>query len=146
MEFDTFSGSPEEIAAWERYHALLKVESRNFKEGPVARGIYVIQLRQWFQAVTETGRNPSSEIYIARTEDMKAESAETVAQILSFLGLSGNNAVINYEERMVTKYGSSPFPEATKKQLQDFYAPYNKKLHQFLGKDWNGIWDVARGE
>lgn len=57
VEFDTFSGSPEEIAAWERYHALLKVEISNsrgrcaFEEGPVARGIYVIQLRQWFQEI-----------------------------------------------------------------------------------------------
>lgn len=119
----------EEEDSWERYLGLAS-------EGPIGRSLYEIQLRQWFKAFESIGRDPKTQIYIVRSEDMKKDMQGEMKKIHTFLGLPFVE-VKSEEKRVVSTY-DAPMQNATRKMLQNFFAPYNRKLYELLGGDWNG--------
>jgi hypothetical protein len=129
----------EEIEPWNVYLG-------HKKEGPIGRSLYEIQLRQWFQAIRDIGRDPSTQVHIVRSEDLKRDIQGEMEKVYKFLGLP-YIPVASEDEKVVTHY-SEPMKNKTREMLEEFFAPYNKRLYDLLvdhgfGEDWLGYWDQS---
>ena len=122
----------QEDEAWTRYLRLAA-------EGPIGRSLYEIQLRHWFQAMRDIGRSPESQIYIVRSEDLKKDVNAEYRKLLEFLGLP-DHPLASSDEKVVSDY-ETPMSNKTRAMLEGFFAPYNQRLYDMLGGDWNGYWD-----
>lgn len=122
---NSFSGSTEEDVAWYNYHSATL-------EGALGRGLYEIQLRQWFQALRAVGRDPADSVLIVRAEHLHTSPAEPYRQILKFLGLSTQDKKSNtFRPTLLGAEATStrlPMKEETRQRLTEFYAPYNARL------------------
>ena len=101
-------------------------------EGPVGRSLYYIQLRQWFQALRAIGRSPKDSVLIVRTEQLVENPKREFDRILNFLDLS--DFTPSSWEIVSTIYKQRPgemSPE-TRKQLEAFFEPYQKRLQGLL--------------
>jgi hypothetical protein len=128
---EEFRNSPEEEAAWKAY-------TRMGSHAPIGRGLYAIQLRQWFNAFKEAGKS-LNDVLVIQSELMKEEPNLVYANILGFLGLR-HEPLKDSDEKFVGKYNISLKTE-TRKMLELLYAPYNQELYELLGDDWTGVWD-----
>ena len=124
----------EEDLTWPTY---LKLTS----EGPVGRSLYEIQLRQWFQAFRDIGRDPKTQVHIVRSEDLKKDLQGEMKKVYEFLGLP-YVPVLQEDMRVVSNYDAPMNPD-TRQMLEKFFAPYNKRLYDMLGGDWEGFWDSS---
>jgi hypothetical protein len=130
---NSFSGSPEEDLAWYNYHT-------STLEGALGRGMYEIQLRQWFQALRAVGRDPADAVLIVRAEHLQASPAEPYRQILQFLGLSTNNttdgkSTSSFKPASLlgdTESTRLHMKAETRQRLAAFYAPYNARLQSLV--------------
>lgn len=121
----------QEDAAWNKYLGLAK-------EGPIGRSLYVIQLRQWCQAIRGVGRDCESQMKVVRTEDIKKDLTGEYRKIQDFLGLE-YAPMKSTEPKVVNKY--EPMRNDTRAMLEKLFEPYNKRLYYMLGGDWEGYWD-----
>jgi hypothetical protein len=121
---NAFSVSPEEDVAWYEYQTAAL-------EGALGRGLYEIQLRQWFQALRAVGRNPADSVLIVRTELLQSDPAGQYQQILQFLGMSKFDGA-SFALPVVPANNATLLPSATRRKLQDFYDPYNARLTRLL--------------
>ena len=131
------SSPEEEDKAWTSYRTI-----RN--EGSIGRSLYEIQLRQWFQALEDIGRDPKTQVHILRSDDLKNDIQGTMSKVHDFLGIP-HAPVLTEKEMVVTNY-SEPMKNQTREKLEKFYDPYNQRLYKLLvsygfGEDWNGYWD-----
>jgi hypothetical protein len=126
---NAFSGSTEEDVAWYHYHTATL-------EGALGRGMYEIQLRQWFQALRAVGRDPADSVLIVRSEHLHTSPAEPYRQMLTFLGLSTQDEQKNtFRPALLGAESASthlPMKEETRQRLTDFYAPYNARLQSLV--------------
>eukprot|EP00543_Licmophora_paradoxa_P008434 CAMPEP_0202444566 /NCGR_PEP_ID=MMETSP1360-20130828/3591_1 /ASSEMBLY_ACC=CAM_ASM_000848 /TAXON_ID=515479 /ORGANISM="Licmophora paradoxa, Strain CCMP2313" /LENGTH=214 /DNA_ID=CAMNT_0049060585 /DNA_START=327 /DNA_END=971 /DNA_ORIENTATION=- len=132
----------QEATAWRQYLTLAG-------EGYVGRSLYEIQLRQWFQAFRDVGRDPSSQICIVRLEDLHDNLQGTVEKVFSFLGLPP--VPIQHEEVKVSTSHKEPMDGVLRSDLETFFQPYNQKLYELLmshgfGDDWDGYWEKRTAE
>jgi hypothetical protein len=96
----------------------------------VARGLYVLQLRQWAQAI------PSNQLLVQSINDIKGGRHEvqgTMDKVFSFLGLPPMD-VEDLAPKNVRPHGQK-MSEETKSLLEGFYRPYNQELFKFLGRE-----------
>ena len=97
----------------------------------IARGIYVDQIREWRKYF------PKEQMLILKTEDLLADPRRGVRECCEFLGIRSwapekcrmHNAC-EYEQ---------PDP-AIRRRLQEFFAPHNRRLYEYLGVDYG--WDA----
>lgn len=122
----------EEDTAWREY-------LKGVSEGPIGRSLYDIQIRQWSKALQDAGRDPSSQIHIVRSEDIHVNKDREYRKVLSFLGLP-YVPLKDEGEKVVSDY-KHPMKNETRIMLEKLFAPYNKRLYQRLGGDWDGFWD-----
>ena len=128
--------------AWRQYLLLTT-------DGPVGRSLYEVQLRQWFRALRDMGRNPLEAMHIVRYEQWKAQPDVEYQGLLHFLGLppdDSSSSAATMSASNSTSTISSPLvvdeqDEETMKKLRRFFRPYNKRLYKLLGQDWEGCWD-----
>ena len=103
----------------------------NFVENSfLARSFYAEQLDVWFKLF------PKEQILVIKSEDLANNTRKIMNQIFDFLGLP------KYDLMHVTKVNTlnySPMKEETRSFLIDFFKPYNKKLYEFLNKNYD--WD-----
>ena len=125
----------EEDARWPEY---LKLAG----EGPIGRGLYDIQIRQWTKALADAGRDPTTQIHIVRSEDMHVNKDGEYRKVLHFLGLP-YVPMKNEDEKVVSDY-QHPMKNETRNMLEALFEPYNKKLYKRLGGDWEGFWDPKK--
>jgi hypothetical protein len=131
------SNEEEEDAAWTVYRTMRI-------EGAIGRSIYEIQIRQWFQGLEDIGRDPRTQVFFVRSDDLKKDIQGTMRRVHDFLGIP-HAPVLEEKELVVTNY-SEPIRPATRRILEQFYEPYNKRLYKLLaaygfGDDWHGYWD-----
>jgi Sulfotransferase domain len=131
------ANAEEEKKAWDAYLS-------HPTEGVVGRSLYVIQIREWFQAFQDSGRDPRTQFYFLRSENIKRDLQGEMQKLHSFLGLP-YVPVVNEGEKVVTHY-TEPMRNDTKAMLESLYDPYNKRFYKLLveygfGDDWHGIWD-----
>jgi hypothetical protein len=128
---EQFINSPEEEAAWKAY-------TRLGSHAPIGRGLYALQLRQWFSTFKDAGKS-LDDVLVIQSELMKSEPGLVYANILEFLGMN-HEPLKDSKEHFVGKYKITLAPE-TRKMLELLYAPYNQELYDLLGDDWVGVWD-----
>ena len=134
-----FYGSKDERAAWQRYQ--MAVSKSQGVNSPVARGLYTVQLEEWFDGLRQIGRNPETETLVLRTEDMKADTEGAYNKVISWLELPPQK--VRYKDMFVNtgSHPSSGMSNETITMLMKLYEPYNKRLYKLMGSDWEGVFD-----
>lgn len=90
----------------------------------LARGVYVEQVKRWLDVF------PREQLLVIQSETFFRDTEQTLHETQSFLGLP----VQTPEE--FRAYHLSEYPDmsaATRRQLQDYFAPYNQQLYDLLG-------------
>ena len=95
----------------------------------LARGIYIEQLEAWMRYF------PREQMLIIKSEDFRRNEKATLRKVFEFLNLS------YWEFREYKMHNSFRYPEmnpVTRKKLTDYFEPYNKRLYEYLGInfDW----------
>lgn len=138
-ELVRFIDSPEGRHAWALYTGNLKRRDRI-----VGRSLYGVQLRHWFQALRDVGRNPYTQVLIVRSEDLRNHRQSIQDRVFEFLDISPF-VLDDPADKMVTKYenGSKPvLSSATKAKLEGFFKPFNEIVYDLLGGEWLDLWET----
>jgi hypothetical protein len=129
--FLAFVGSKEEDEAFTKYLQTY-VPMGSGSHSIITRGMYELQLRQWFRAF-----NPDL-FLVLKLEDMKHDGVhKTMKKVWAHLGLP------EYEIHDETARNSRSYDDMnaeTRAMLQKFYEPHNKRLEFLLGKEWEKPW------
>jgi Sulfotransferase domain len=96
----------------------------------LGRHAYIDLLKPWFEIF---GRE---QLKIILSEDLFANASGVYQEVLEFLGLP-EHELESYKPFNENHYGK--LANGVESQLQEFFAPLNKRLNQFLGRDlgWN---------
>lgn len=125
VESERLNGEVEKMLEDEGYFSF-----NHYHYSYLARGIYVDQLKAWMHFF------PREQILILKSEDFYRNPPKTFGQVLDFLGLS-NWEIKEYKQHLATNYQA--LDAVTRKQLEDYFAPYNQKLCEYL--DWDLGWE-----
>lgn len=133
---EQFFGSPFEKMAWRTYQR----QRIDVGDRPVARSLYALQIEEWFAWLKDAGRDPGSEMLVVQQEKMRTDANAVLSTMVDFLKLQPHNFKTE-KDFMVTHYTSPEMNPETRKKLQTFFDPYNKRLYKLLGEEWEGLWD-----
>jgi hypothetical protein len=118
----------EEDRAWLRYH-----KHRKSRKMMLGRGLYEVQLRQWFRFF------PREQFLILKSEELEFNLTATMARVFDFLGIP--DQPLKKDKKKHVKRYIATISNATRDELYDFYRPYNRRLEGLLGPEWRGIWE-----
>ena len=91
----------------------------------IHRGMYLAPLKRWKKLFPG--------LMIVRSEDLFTRTAETVADVCSYLGLDPPGAL---EERAWRRGDSRPdVPAELLREMGDFFASRNRQLYDYIGRD-----------
>lgn len=109
---------------------------------PVGRGLYALQLQQWFETM-DLYNKPRSDLRILPSHRLLNSPNETYAEILDFLELQPHS-LAKYSKIHKTTYRTPDMAPEIRTKLQAFYKPFNRHLRDLLSseKGWDGIWDT----
>ena len=93
----------------------------------LSRGVYVDQLARW------TTHFPREQMLILKTEDLFTDTQRIIGQVFDFLGLPP--AELDLSERYNVR-AYEPLPSATRDRLIEYFEPHNRRLYEFLGRDF----------
>jgi hypothetical protein len=97
----------------------------------LSRGIYVDQLPRWFRFF---GRE---QLLVLKSEDFFENPIETLQVVLEFLGLPEwepeDSGLENKRNAGEYEGGMNP---STRRRLEEYFEPHNKRLYDFLGVDF----------
>jgi hypothetical protein len=131
VDFDEFSGSEAELIAWKKY---LRSPTTQMIVG---RGLYSLQIEHYFAAMDKVGK-PRSDLLVIRSEELRDETQLVYNRVIDFLSLP-QHVLDDTEAKHETQKSSIPIPSDLRKQLEELYRPYNRRLNELL--DWNNVWD-----
>jgi len=123
--------SVESLKAWQEY-------TQRGGRWPLGRGLYAIQLRQWFQAYEDFGKS-REDFMVVQSEYMKTNTSGVYKEVLQFLGLE--QFELESEKKVYDLPYNAPMKNETRAMLEKFFKPYNRQLYGLLGDKWEGIWD-----
>lgn len=124
-EIDSMGTEMKKMKQDENYYSM---KSRYFAY--LERGIYVDQLKRWYEIF------PSKQILVLKSEDLFQNPVSELKHVFDFLGL----ADIRYDKyEIYNKAEYDQMDDTIRKQLREFFKPYNEQLSKFLGKDFD--WD-----
>ena len=111
---------------WKRYKA-----TASPKESLIARGLYVLQLRQWFGVLHNAyGTDDLSDvILVLESERLHEHAQETMDDVLDFLEM-GPYRYPTLEDHHAHAYDT--MDDNTRRLLSDFFRPWNDRLRDFL--------------
>jgi hypothetical protein len=96
----------------------------------LARGVYLPQVETWMQAF------PADQLLILRSEDLSTDPQRVHAAVLEFLDLS----VVHLQGyARHNRLPDSQMRPSTRRQLAEYFGPYNRRLFERLGRDFG--WD-----
>ena len=95
--------------------------------GLLARGIYADQLARWRRFF------PEEQMLVIRGEDFFADTNKTLEEVQDFLGLP-RRPIESHPRRSRTRY--EPMDPATRRRLEGFFEPHNRRLYDLLGRDF----------
>ncbi|KAG7367326.1 sulfotransferase [Nitzschia inconspicua] len=132
--FDAFHGSAEEAKAWNLYlEKYVPLNTGSY--GLLARGMYAVQLRPWFDAF------PRDRFLCLRLESMKADGVDaTMKRVWKHLDLP-NHPVHDDSAKNTREY--SAMDQNEELYLQRFFEPHNRVLASVLGSsavEWQNPW------
>jgi hypothetical protein len=125
-EPERLAGELEKMGADERY-----VSYERHHHSYLARGIYVEQLVAWMDLF------PREQFLVERSEDFFEDPALVFKRVLSFLRLPDYE--LNHYETF-NAFSSGEMAPATRERLVEYFRPHNRRLYEFLGRDfgWDG--------
>jgi hypothetical protein len=131
------TASISEKEAWNKYQAVRGMPKS------IGRSLYVLQLEEWINTFNEAGMNPSEEMIILLSEELEAHAEEQYSKLIQFLGLAPIN--VTTPVRTPAPASAQPMKDETRKILQTFFRPYNRRLEKLLKEnkfkgDWGTIW------
>lgn len=123
VEEERLRGEKEKILADESYRSI------NFRRySYLSRGIYVDQLEEWHRYFDP------EQLLILESQDFFDRPSETLDLVVRFLGLP-ELAIEISGGRNEGGY-SNPIDSETRRWLQEYYEPHNKRLYEYLGVDF----------
>ena len=123
VDFDDFWDTPAMWEAWRTYlHSGLNA--------PVGMGLYALQLKPFLEL--------SNDLLVLRSEDLQTNTNTTYQKVLDFLGLP--HFSLGSYPRINTASRKEQISNETRALLSDVFEPFNRKLEDLLGKDWEGVW------
>jgi hypothetical protein len=93
----------------------------------LARGTYVDQLTAWMELI------PRDRFLIERSEDFFQDPRAVYRRVLEFLGLPDHD-LTDYET--FNAFSSGQMDPRLRASLVDHFRPYNRRLYEFLGRDF----------
>ena len=93
----------------------------------LSRGLYVDQLMEWSRFFED------EQMLVLKSEDLFGQASNALRSVLDFLGLPG------YEPEATKPYLEGRYPPmdpATRRRLEDFFEPHNRRLYEYLGVDF----------
>jgi hypothetical protein len=124
VDFDTYFESPLMEDAWRAY-------INSGLNAPIGMGLYALQLKPYLEL--------PNEFLAIQSEKLRTETEETYGQVLDFLGLRriklGTFPKINSAGQKKTT-----IDKKTRKLLRDTFEPFNRKLGELLGDEWDDVW------
>jgi len=96
-----------------------------------ARGIYIEQLQKWLKLFEE------EQLLILKSEKLYANPQSTINRALDFLGLP--EWQLNTHKPFNSGGDYPDMNSDIKKELYQYFKPYNQKLYEYLNIDW--IWE-----
>lgn len=133
VDFEEFSGSDNEVHAWKTY--LRNPSSQMI----VGRGLYAIQIGQYFAAMDRVGK-ARSELLVLRSEELKSNTQEVFDSVLDFLELPPHQLGDKSARHETGKNDNlTEIPSHLRKELEDLFTPYNRRLSKLLG--WEDVWE-----
>lgn len=128
QEMERLSGGMERILDNEKY-----TNGSNFRYSYLGRGIYVDQLRKWFDLFSE------EQFLILKSEDFYSDPVGCFNQVLEFLKLPKWRLEEYKQFNCNSELKDQAMHPSTRKQLIDYFEPHNQKLSEFLGMnfDWS---------
>jgi len=125
MEAERIAGEVEKILSDRTYR------SRNHRRYAYrSRGIYLNQLQEWHRYFDRR------QFLVLKSEEFFANPLTTVRLVHQFLALPEHvpEVRLSAEDRNSASY--EPMAPATRRQLEAFFEPHNRRLYQYLGVDF----------
>jgi Sulfotransferase domain len=96
----------------------------------ISRGVYVDQLRRWSRFF------PREQLLVLKSEDFFEDPKQTLKRVLQFLGLPEWEPEPSKLEtkRNTGRYEGEMVP-ATRRRLENYFEPHNRRLYEYLGVD-----------
>lgn len=105
--------------------------------GEIGRGIYYIQLQQWFDEF------PPDRILILQTETFLSSGMRNGTNIMKtitdFLGIT-EMELSQPTEKIHSTPDDTQMERGIRKTLEEIYDPFNKMLASILGSEWKDPW------
>ncbi len=97
----------------------------------LSRGIYVDQLIWWRKFFDE------EQMLVLKSEDFFKHQADTLKLVQEFLGLPYREIEIpSRKTSRESTYEYEPMDPALRQRLEAFFEPHNKRLYDYLGRDF----------
>jgi sulfotransferase family protein len=94
----------------------------------LSRGVYVDQLLLWSKFFSE------EQLLVLKSEDFFERPQETLEVVLGFLGLpEWEPGAWEIHKKGCYEEGMAP---ATRRRLEEYFEPHNRRLYEFLGRDF----------
>ncbi len=93
----------------------------------LAKGIYVDQLLRWSKFFDE------EQMLVLKSEDFYGRTTDTLKLVQDFLGLPYRKLDL---EPYSARYRYEPMDPATRRWLEAFFEPHNRRLYEYLGVDF----------
>lgn len=139
VDFDTYFESDAMREAWRTYE-------NSGLNAPVGMGLYALQIRPYLEL--------PNDLLVIRSEDLKNDAEATFSRVAKFLGLRSldkkgmfndkNNNHIVFSKNVNSARTVTGIDESIEATLRDVFDPFNRKLAEMLGEEWDGIWDKEK--
>lgn len=109
----------------------LQRDSAMYEPSLVRRGIYYPQVKRFVESFGW------EQVLVIGSEDLGAKRDCTLNTILRFVGMPELESIHSPEARKHVIPYTMELDQYTLKRLEEFYAPHNEKLFEYLGKNVN---------
>ena len=103
-----------------------------FHHSYLERSLYVDKLQRWMNVFSK------DQFLILKSEEFFKDPNNIYNQVIKFLELQ-KWELPEYKKIGASKYNKPKMEPTTRKQLIDYFKPYNERLYKFLGTNFN--WD-----
>ena len=129
------AGSEQESEAWNKYQGLST-------KGWLGKGLYDLQIRRLREAFGFYGKSLTEDLLMLRFRDLhQGNLNSTYTRVLRFLDLPQTPTPDWYNQNEASARERIPLDPTVRKQLEDFYRPYNQRFNELMGEKWLSEYD-----
>jgi sulfotransferase family protein len=113
----------------EYFAAADEASSLGFTGNCISKGLYVDQLKRWAEHFDD------EQMLVLKSEDFFARPQEVLRQVFAFLGLPEWEPDPSVFERKRNSRRYEKMDPQTRRSLEEYFAPHNRRLYEYLGRD-----------